>query len=79
MVKFTRVIIGFFLVMFSSIMPVNAQCPDAGFSVAQPVCPQQNLLFTNSSTNAVTYEWDFCAGDYETGLFTKFDTATTVS
>jgi len=79
MVKFTRVCIGFFLVMFSSIMLVNAQCPDADFSVAQPVCPQQNLTLTNNSTGAVSYEWDFCAGDYETGLFTKFDTTTAVS
>ena len=77
MVKFTRVIIGFLTVIFSCIVTVNAQCPVADFSVAQPICPQQDLTFTNNSTGAVSYQWDFCAGDFNTGAFSKFDTATT--
>jgi len=79
MVKFTRVTIGLLLVMFSFFTAVHAQCPDASFSITQPVCPQQDITFTNSSTSAVSYQWDFCAGDFNSGLFTKFDTATPVN
>src|SRR5689334_785209 len=78
MVKFTRAIIVFFLALLSGINPVNAQCPIAEYSITQPVCPQQLLTITNTSTGATTYEWDFCAGDFETGSFTKFDTTTAV-
>jgi PKD repeat protein len=65
-------------VMLSCVTSVHAQCPTAGFTLTQPVCPQQDLTITNNSTSAVSYQWDFCAGDFNTGLFTKFDTATPV-
>ncbi len=57
-----------------------AQCPVADFDITQPVCPQQLLNITNNSTGAgLTYNWDFCAGDFYTGQFTRFDTLTPVT
>lgn len=41
-----------------------AQCPTAGFTLSKDtVCAGDTIVITNTSTGAVRYEWDFCAGD----------------
>jgi PKD repeat protein len=40
-----------------------AQCPIADFTSTTVACSNQNLYFLNSTTGAVSYEWDFCSGD----------------
>lgn len=42
----------------------SAQCPDAQFTSSGPVCAGQALDFTNGSTGSVSYQWDFCSGDF---------------
>ncbi|PIB36612.1 hypothetical protein BFP72_14985 [Reichenbachiella sp. 5M10] len=41
----------------------QAQCPTADFSTQSTVCSNENLTFENSSLNAESYQWDFCAGE----------------
>ncbi|MEP2025453.1 MAG: PKD domain-containing protein [Reichenbachiella sp.] len=41
-----------------------AQCPTSDFSVTSTACLNESLSFTNSSTNATSYFWDFCIGDF---------------
>lgn len=77
MVKFTRLISVFLLFTFSEI--ASAQCPTADFSIVQPVCPQQLLNISNTSTGAVSAFWDFCAGDFYTGQYYDFDTLVPVT
>ncbi|MEQ6167654.1 PKD domain-containing protein [Ekhidna sp. MALMAid0563] len=40
-----------------------AQDPVAEFSVQIEACQNEQLELSNSSTNASSYEWDFCVGD----------------
>lgn len=40
-----------------------SQCPTANFSLSSSACTNQQLLISNTSTSAVSYEWDFCSGD----------------
>ncbi len=45
----------------------NAQAPVAGFSVInQQGCPPFSVNFTNTSSGAVSYQWDFGNGNYST-------------
>jgi PKD repeat protein len=41
----------------------QAQLPVANFSAQPNACLNERLNFTNTSTNASKYEWDFCEGD----------------
>ncbi len=43
-----------------------AQVPTASFSIPPSGCLQQRIPTTNTSTNANSYEWDFCADDFQT-------------
>jgi len=43
-----------------------AQCPTSGFSADASVCINESLTLTNTSSNAVNYEWEFCSGDLAT-------------
>ena len=80
MVKFTRILIGSVILSFCNFHLTLAQCPLADFDITQPVCPQQVLTITNNSTGAgLTSNWDFCAGDFYSGNFNRFDTATPVT
>jgi PKD repeat protein len=42
---------------------LNAQPVVANFNITSSACLQQNLQIQNQSTNALTYEWDFCLED----------------
>jgi PKD repeat protein len=55
----------------SATLLTYAQCPVGDFTIhgepsALSACPLQVLDIQNQSTNAVSYEWDFCAGDMGT-------------
>lgn len=52
------IIVGIFA-MFNGL----AQCPVTDFSINPAGCIEQNLSFSNSTTGADLYEWDFCSGD----------------
>lgn len=41
----------------------QAQNPVADFTLPANPCLNQNIQIQNTSTNAVSYEWDFCQGD----------------
>jgi PKD repeat protein len=54
-------------ILFVYINAIKAQAPVAGFSVAnQQGCPPFSVNFTNTSVNAVSYQWDFGNGNYST-------------
>ncbi|MBK6267018.1 PKD domain-containing protein [Marivirga sp. S37H4] len=38
---------------------------NANFDVGLSFCLGENIQLTNTSTNAVSYKWDFCVGDFE--------------
>jgi PKD repeat protein len=40
-----------------------AQSPIARFTADQQVCLNQNILLTNASDNATSFQWDFCFDD----------------
>ena len=43
-------------------------CPTVNFTVDTPViCIDEAVIVSNTSINAISYEWDFCAGDLESG------------
>lgn len=56
-----RVIFSLFLLSIS--INTIAQNPIADFSVKSTVCLNENLLLTNTSSNANTFLWDICQGD----------------
>ncbi len=49
------------LVEFFLLFPIQAQVP--AFDSEYDVCLKQSVDFINQSSNAVSYEWDFCSGD----------------
>jgi len=51
----------FFFIFLSS--RLVAQIPFAGFNAPASACLDENILLTNTSTNATTYLWDICQGD----------------
>src|SRR5438046_2078722 len=55
---------------------VKAQCPHSQFNVSGAACAGQAISFTNSSTAATSYKWDFCAGDFDSSsTISIFDSA----
>lgn len=54
-----------FLVSFGLIIEGLAQSPVSSFSVNDPVCLEESIDLTNASTDVDTYEWDFCALDFQ--------------
>ncbi len=43
----------------------HAQCPNTQFTASGPVCAGYPTNFSNSTTGALNYSWDFCAGDFD--------------
>ena len=41
-----------------------AQSPVASFSFREEVCFNENIDFSNTSSDAAYFEWDFCIGDF---------------
>ncbi|MBK9542302.1 MAG: PKD domain-containing protein [Bacteroidetes bacterium] len=41
------------------------QCPTPGFTIGSAGCANQSVSFTNTSSGATSYEWDFCGGDFD--------------
>ncbi len=58
-----RVLFTLFSALIFSILELNAQCSTSSFSLEQPVCIDQTVKISNTSTGAVEFEWDFCSGD----------------
>lgn len=52
------------LLLFSTAR-LFSQCPVPGFTIGSAGCANQSVSFTNTSTNATSYEWDFCGGDFD--------------
>jgi PKD repeat protein len=44
---------------------VLGQCPPNLFAIGDTVCPLQNLTINNSSSTAISTNWDFCVGDLD--------------
>jgi hypothetical protein len=58
-----RKIILFFVALIAvSLIQANAQ-PIANFTIPPSACIGQNIKFSNGSTSATTYIWDFCNQD----------------
>lgn len=53
------------LFCFVTLSQSFSQCPSAGFSIPSSICIGSSFDPTNTTTNGVNYEWDFCAGDLE--------------
>ncbi len=52
------------IVLLTGITPLYSQ-PMADFEIPNSACRETNILATSTSTNANTFEWDFCLGDFE--------------
>jgi PKD repeat protein len=57
--------ISYILILLLSHSFVFSQNVAANFSVSDPVCQGERLLFDNQSINASSYQWDFCFNDLE--------------
>nr|MBP6335449.1 PKD domain-containing protein [Bacteroidia bacterium] len=51
--------------LFAIHSTLHAQCPSAQFSALGTVCAGVPISISNTSTGAVDYFWDFCAGDFD--------------
>ena len=60
-VKIRSVVFCFTTVVF--IIGASAQIPDSDFSLPSSACLGENLNITNNSTNAISYQWEFCQSD----------------
>ncbi len=54
-----------FLIFLVSFGMASSQCPNSQFSAAGPVCADIPINFSNTSSGAISYQWDFCAGDFD--------------
>ncbi len=54
-----------YILIFSLILSVQilAQAPVADFNLPLDVCKEEQFQLENTSSNADSYEWDFCIGD----------------
>ncbi len=43
-----------------------AQAPTSSFSIPATACLQERVAPANASTNATSFQWDFCADDFQT-------------
>jgi len=63
------------VLLFINTFSLQAQCPQAGFTLPDTVCIGESVNIVNTSTGATRYEWDFCSGDFEqqsvSGLVTE--------
>ena len=57
--------ISLFSVVYFLSFVVSGQCPTSSFNVNLNACFDQNIFIDNTSTNATSYYWDFCSGDFE--------------
>ena len=58
-----RIILSFSLGIIPAILFAQ---PNSSFSLDKgTICLEEDLLITNSSTNATSYQWDFCLEDYQ--------------
>jgi PKD repeat protein len=53
----------FLLVFLLAMQSAFGQQPQSSFGASSQVCLNERTLFSNSSTGAVRFEWDFCQGD----------------
>ncbi|MCB0496864.1 MAG: PKD domain-containing protein [Cyclobacteriaceae bacterium] len=55
-----------YLFLLIILIDLNAfgQPPVADFSIVSPSCQNSKFIPSNNSSNANTYEWDFCIGDF---------------
>ena len=51
------------VVMIACISPAWSQCPTANFAMSAAACLNESVVLNNTSTGAVSYQWDFCSGD----------------
>ncbi len=58
------IIIAFGLIAFS--FNLYSQCPTVDFDVPSSLCIDQNFVLNNNTTDAISYEWDFCEGELST-------------
>lgn len=47
---------------FSDVEVIGSICPTVDFTIPAEVCIDEEVSFANTSINATSYEWDFCAG-----------------
>ncbi|MFT6841460.1 MAG: PKD repeat protein, partial [Psychroserpens sp.] len=53
------------------------QITTADFTLPAEVCPEEQFQPTNTSTNAINYEWDLCPGDFQIQpVLTSFQSST---
>ncbi len=57
-----QVLIGWIILFFWSVY-LQAQCPQASFTLPDTICLNEPVNIVNTSTGATRYEWDFCSGD----------------
>ena len=54
-----------FLLVIAIQFESHSQCPSALYTASGPACAGSTTVFNNTSTGAVSYTWDFCAGDFD--------------
>jgi PKD repeat protein len=54
----------FLVIGIFALPPALAQNPIADFTLAATACRNQNLFLQNNSSNADTFNWDFCLDDF---------------
>ena len=52
-----------YLLSLFALENARAQCPNPDFDIVSTVCVGENIAVDNNSTDAIRYEWDFCASD----------------
>lgn len=62
------------LIFFTTTTSGWAQCPSAAFT-SSASCDFSPINITNNTTGAVSYEWDFCAGELTTSTASISDAA----
>ncbi len=56
----------FLFIIFSPVVKVFGQCPIINFTRRDTVCQNENINIQNNTANDGEFEWDFCAGDFNT-------------
>ncbi len=64
--RYTRILIVILFVTSAFSFESFSQCPASSFTVNGSVCSGQSIPVTNTSTNATSFVWDFCGGDFAT-------------
>ena len=56
-----------------------SQCPVSNFTVNSPVCSGSPLIFSNNSSGATSYNWDFTPGFFSSPASKLTDTLLNLS